>query len=112
MAGVRASMSFKVIPSGVRAVEIESGRVAMGLAVNAVEEQARLNTPGMGRTPYEPTSKQTGRMRGSFSTNVSPTGAVGTVTNSTPYSLRHEFRIVKSGRRKAYLRPALTQAKI
>lgn len=112
MAGMSVSVKFRAFPAQIAIVERKAGRVIMPVAATAVKEQAILNTPGLGRTPYEPTSIQTGKLRGSFSQSVAPDGMSAEVKSSTPYSRRQEFRIVKSGRRKAYLRPALQQARI
>lgn len=110
--GVNVKVSLNLFPIQVNEVTRTSGIAALTLAADAVEQQAILNTPGLGRTPYEPTSLRTGKLRSSFSKTVSISGREAFVYSSTPYSVRQEYRIVKSGNRKAYLRPALIQAKL
>ena len=108
-----ARVKTRLVPSGMKSVILQAGGEAILLATIAVEEEAKLYTPGQGRTPYEPTSLQTGKLIASIDARVVVRSSkpVGIVSGNTRYALRQEFRIVKSGRRKSYLRAALKTAK-
>jgi hypothetical protein len=91
-----------------------AGPRALIAAARRVEGHAILNTPGRSAyTPYEPTSLRTGMLARSISStlpSVEFNRLIIRVGSGKPYARRQEFRIVKSGNPKSYLRKAVRDA--
>ncbi|MGL5363439.1 MAG: HK97 gp10 family phage protein [Bosea sp. (in: a-proteobacteria)] len=93
-----------------------AGPRALIRAAKRVRGYAALNTPGRSAyTPYEPTSSRTGMLARSITTTLPAiefNRLVIRIGSSNPYARRQEYRKVRSGNPKSYLRKAVRDARI